>query len=279
MVSKELGKYVELGGGFNYSIVDFTFGPGFLKEVTGKLFESIDSGSITEEDIKERLMKLFNIGADYDIFTGKLYQKYDSTDDEWNPIDGIYSYVSEEYMGGYLPGDINAYRFVGDVRKFIPITHKATMAFRIRSGFVHEFGDTEEVPYAERFFTGGAFSVRGYGEQRLGPTGPSGDPLGARILGLGNAEFRFQLPFVDGVVVPGIKLDLSPFWGGLFFDAGNVWDSAKEIRKESLRYGAGLGIRYNTPVGPVRLDYGRELSLDGASGKYGVFYIAFGNAF
>ncbi|MCP4228723.1 MAG: outer membrane protein assembly factor, partial [bacterium] len=199
--------------------------------------------------------------------------------DDWNPIAGIYGYVSEELMGGVLPGDIDAYRFIGDVRKFVPITANATMAVHLRSGYVQEFGGTEEVPFAERFFTGGAFSVRGYGEQQLGPKRPSGDPLGARILGLGSTEFRFQLPFVDGVMIPGIKLDLSPFWGGLFFDAGNVWNSVKELQKESLRYGAGIGLRYNTPVGPLRLDYAREIAVDDSRGKYGVFYIAFGNAF
>jgi len=262
-----------------YKLVNFIFGPLFIKELGGKLDEGVAEDSLTPNESKERLLSILADAGYFDIFTGKLYQKYDSTDNEWNPLSGYYIYLSQELMGGIFPGDVDAYSIVGDARKFIPIAEKASMGFRLRSGYVHEFGETEEVPYSERFFTGGAFSVRGFGEQQLGPKDVTGEPAGARILGLGNVEFRFQLPFVDGAVIPGIKLDLSPLWGGLFFDAGNVWNSYKEYRKESLRLGAGIGIRYVTPVGPVRLDYGRELALDNALDTNGVFYIAFGHAF
>jgi len=278
-VSKDLSEYIEVGGGNEYKMVNLVYGTRFLKELGGKLDEGVDANDYLPNEAKEYLIDLSINNGYYDIYTGKIYIKYDSTDSEWNPLSGNYLYASQELMGGIFPGDIDAYRFIADARKFIQITEKASMGFHLRSGYVHEFGKTEEVPKGERFFTGGAFSVRGYGEQQLGPKGPAGDPAGARILGLGNTEFRFQLPFVDGVVVPGIKFDLSPLWGGLFFDAGNVWNSLKEYEKEKLRLGAGIGIRYVTPVGPVRLDYGREIAMDGSPGKYGLFYIAFGHAF
>ncbi|MCP4231026.1 MAG: hypothetical protein GY771_12885, partial [bacterium] len=78
-VSKELGKFLELGGGFEYSIVDFTYGPEFLKEFGGKLAEGTAAEEIAD-DSKEKIAALLNI-SDYDIFIGKLYQKYDSTND------------------------------------------------------------------------------------------------------------------------------------------------------------------------------------------------------
>ena len=278
-VSKDLSKTIEVGGGYEYKLVNFIFGPLFVKELGGKLDEGIAEEDLTPNESKERLLTILADAGYFDIFTGKIYIKYSSTDDEWNPLSGYYVYLSQELMGGIFPGDVDAYRIIGDVRKFIPIAEKASMGFRLRSGYVHEFGETKEVPYSERFFTGGAFSVRGFGEQQLGPKDVTGEPAGARILGLGNVEFRFQLPFVDGAVIPGLKLDLSPVWGGLFFDAGNVWNSYKEYRKENLRLGAGIGIRYVTPVGPVRLDYGREIALDNALDTNGMFYIAFGHAF
>jgi len=208
------------------------------------------------------------------IFTGT----YDTKDDPFNPLKGNYLYFSEETAGGVLPSDIDFYRIIGDFARFQRVSPRATIGVHARGGYIAPFGRTVDIPTYERFFAGGGYSVRGFGERSLGPKDAEGNPLGGRIVGYFNLEFRFQLPFVEGVRVPGIGLNLGNFWSGFFFDGGNAWNNLKEMREEKLRYGAGLGIRYNTPVGPLRFDYAREIDTT-TGGEPGVFYLAFGHAF
>jgi len=208
------------------------------------------------------------------IFTGT----YDTKDDPFNPLKGNYVYVSEETTGLLLPSDLDFYRIIADFARFQRVGPRATIGFHTRAGYVAPFGGTSDIPAYERFFTGGGYSVRGFGERSLGPKDAAGNPLGGRMLGYFNLEFRFQLPFVEGVRVPGIGLNLGNFWSGFFLDGGNAWNNMEEIKKEKLRYGAGFGIRYNTPVGPLRFDYAREMDITTGGGP-GVFYLAFGHAF
>lgn len=203
---------------------------------------------------------------------------YDTKNDPFNPIKGNYVYASEETAGGLLPSDIDFYRIIGDIARFQQVSPRATIGVHAHGGYIASFGATSDIPAYERFFTGGGYSVRGFGERSLGPKDAGGNPIGGRIVGYFNLEFRFQLPFVEGIRVPWVGLNLGNFWSGFFFDGGNAWNSLKEIRKEKLHYGAGFGLRYNTPVGPLRFDYAQEIGVATGAGP-GLFYIAFGHAF
>ena len=100
----------------------------------------------------------------------------------------------------------------------------------------------------ERFFAGGGNSVRGYAEDSLGPLGPYGTPAGGSALLILSQEARFP-----------------PWWriaGVGFVDAGNVFASVRDISLRELRLGAGLGLRFDTPVGLLRVDYGLGLEAD-----------------
>jgi outer membrane translocation and assembly module TamA len=76
-----------------------------------------------------------------------------------------------------------------------------------------------------------------------------------------------------------VGLNLGNLWPGLFLDGGNVWTDWEETRKRAPVYGAGFGIRYNTPVGPIRVDYGEPVFEAGAEKGRGHVYLAFGHAF
>jgi outer membrane protein insertion porin family len=206
---------------------------------------------------------------------------YSTRDDLFNPLSGIYLFGSEETAGGILPG-ADFWRVIGDVRQFIQVGKAATMAAHVRGGYARAYGDTKDVPYVEKFYSGGAYSVRGYGQDEVGPQADlDGEPFpaGGNLLFTGNVELRFQLPFTAGRRVPGIGLQLGNLWPGLFVDGGNVWSEWKETRKRDPVYGAGFGLRYNTPVGPIRFDYGAPVFEAGAERGGGHFYLAFGHIF
>lgn len=101
----------------------------------------------------------------------------------------------------------------------------------------------DELPPSQRFFTGGDTTVRGYEFASLGPTDESGRVTGGRFLAVGSLEYEHP-----------VKDEWS---GALFFDAGNAFDAGN--RNEGLKAGVGFGIRWQSPIGAVRLDLARPL--------------------
>ena len=129
-----------------------------------------------------------------------------------------------------------------------------------------------DLPASERFFAGGDTTVRGFSLDRLGTEetiSPSGFPTGGNGLVVLNAELRSAVVGSLGVVG--------------FVDAGNVFLRAGDIRLHELRATAGFGLRYLSPIGPIRVDLGfkldrRELS-PGRLEKRSVLHISLGQAF
>jgi outer membrane protein insertion porin family len=178
----------------------------------------------------------------------------DRRDDYFEPRKGFLNRGFVRLSGGPLGGDNDFWKTYVESSWF----RKAgtfTLAGRVRVGTEEPFGRSEVIPDRDRFKLGGALSVRGYAEQEIGP----GD-----FLILGNVEARFPIVWV---------LD-----GALFLDGGNAWESWSDVRLEDFRmrgtkddpglaaetefrYSAGAGIRLATPVGPVRLDYGRKIKI------------------
>ena len=129
-----------------------------------------------------------------------------------------------------------------------------------------------QVPASERFFAGGDTTVRGFALDRLGTTDtldPQGFPKGGNGLTVFNLEMR------------------APHWKGLqfvwFLDAGNVFKDATDIRLDELRASSGIGFRYRSPIGPLRVDWGWKLAtrlLDGGGReRSNVLHISLGQAF
>lgn len=129
-----------------------------------------------------------------------------------------------------------------------------------------------ELPASERFFAGGDTTVRGFALDRLG-TPDTLDPQGFPQGGNGLAVFNFEAR--------------APYWKNLqfvwFADAGNVFKTASEIRFDELRVSSGLGFRYRSPIGPLRVDWGFKVStrllLTGGRERSNVLHISLGQAF
>jgi outer membrane protein insertion porin family len=129
-----------------------------------------------------------------------------------------------------------------------------------------------QLPASERFFAGGDTTVRGFALDRLGTVDtldPQGFPQGGNGLAVFNLEAR------------------APYWNDIqfvwFTDAGNVFKEASDIRLDELRVTSGLGFRYRSPIGPLRVDWGWKIStrllLTGGRERSNVLHISLGQAF
>ncbi len=143
------------------------------------------------------------------------------------------------------------------------------LAFGARAGIVIPLdtrGTTEQlaIPIDERFFNGGSTTVRSFDERELGPHDDEGNPIGGEYYSVFNAEYTF--PLYGGLL------------GAVFVDAGNLLPYASSPGLDDMRYGVGVGLRYNLPIGPIRLDYGVNPSPRDNE-AFGAFHFSFGFAF
>jgi len=106
--------------------------------------------------------------------------------------------------------------------------------------------DLNAVPFSKKFFLGGATSVRGWGRYEISPLSDSGLPIGGNSMFAFSSEARATIRGSFGTV--------------FFFDTGNVWADSWGIKLNDLRNAVGTGLRYTTPVGPLRFDIGYQLN-------------------
>jgi len=118
-----------------------------------------------------------------------------------------------------------------------------------KTGYIVE--NNGEVPIYERFYLGGINSIRSFGSGQVSPRDPeTNDRIGGNKMVLFNTEFLFPLVKEQGVR------------GVIFFDAGNAYDNGDNIDLGDLKYAIGGGIRWYSPMGPLRLEYGYNPDQD-----------------
>jgi len=168
----------------------------------------------------------------------------DTRDNVFNPVKGSLKRSSLQLAGGPFFGDKDFAKIDLLTSWYYNILKKTVLELKLRGGYVENYGDTERVPIYERFFAGGATTIRGYEDQYIGPI-QNGDPVGGKTMLLGNLEYTIPL-------VKNLKT-------ALFYDTGYVWSKPSDIDPSDVRSSIGAGIRIKTPIGPVKLDYGYGL--------------------
>lgn len=164
-----------------------------------------------------------------------------------NATTGYYLSGHVEQAGHWVRGTYAYTAVSGEARGYVPATQKIVFATRLRYGTIRpSAGVASEVPFFKRLFLGGADSLRGWGRFEISPLSGSGLPLGGFTMLDGSAEVRMNLAGKLGAVA--------------FLDLGNVWSGAWRVHLNDLRYDAGPGLRYDTPIGPVRVDFGYQLN-------------------
>ncbi|MDP2906026.1 MAG: outer membrane protein assembly factor BamA [Candidatus Omnitrophota bacterium] len=181
---------------------------------------------------------------------------FDSRDNAFDTHRGNLLTGFVEWAGGPFGGDKNYAKFYGRASHYFPLFLQSTLEARGRVGLVKPYGNSDDVPIYERFFAGGANTVRGYHERKVGPLDPvTRDPLGGQALMVGNLEYLY--PLFDF-----LKL-------AAFYDVGNVWAKTSKLATGGFKSGFGVGIRMKTPIGPITLDYGIPLNKEEGEEKRG----------
>ncbi len=178
-----------------------------------------------------------------------------------NAKKGYLAALHLENAGGFLGGDFNYRELTAEGRFYQSIGNRAVIAVRARAGAIDSTRVAEEgpdgepigdepVPFFKRYFLGGSTSLRGWGRYEVSPLSQSGLPIGGQSFVGFSTEVRVPIH--------------GNFSGVLFLDGGNVWRDPSELELRGLRYDVGPGLRYDTRIGPVRVDLGYQLNpIDG----------------
>ncbi len=158
-------------------------------------------------------------------------------------------------------------RTVAATSYFHPAWRDHVIGVRLMTGYSFGWGN-ESVPLFERFFLGGPNSIRSFKAQEVSPKDSSGTRIGGNIELVGNIEYTVPLFF-------GIR-------AAAFVDVGNVWGpdiaAGQKFDISDLHYAGGVGFRWVSPFGPIRVDYGVNLNR-GRGEKFGNFHFSVGSAF
>ena len=163
----------------------------------------------------------------------------DERDSLTDPHRGLFWTASSELARKAFGSDVDYLRLYGQLFVYLPLPGRLVWAQGYRAGAAP--GANPDLLLENRFQAGGPNTVRGYGQNALGPQTQDGIALGGQGIVVLNQELRF------------------PIWrfiaGGVFWDAGNVWPTARDVSLADLRQSVGVGLRVTFPFGPVRVEY------------------------
>lgn len=269
----------DVGYGYDEDITggDVRMGKDFSEYVQGSIayrYENIKISNPSDGASQDLLDEVGTNG----ISSMEFGLNFDNRDNVFDPTRGNLVTTSWSVAGGPLSGDKDFWKFFGRASHYIPLVNGSVLEFKGRIGLADPYSNTSKIPIYERYFAGGADTIRGYRERKIGPVDPnSKDPLGGDALLVGNVEYTYPL--------------FSFLRVACFYDIGNVWqnmrdigsnkDTASPLNDGGFKSGIGFGVRIKTPVGPVRLDYGIPMNKEtGEDTKgHGRFHFSMSHSF
>lgn len=165
-------------------------------------------------------------------------------DKPWDTREGSYNQITYEYAGGPLGGDVGFDKYLATSAWYFPLPWTTSFMAQGRWGYVVQRGD-EELPVYQKFRIGGINSIRGFDDYSISPKDPeTDDRIGGEKMVIFNFEYRFPLLREQGIT------------SLVFFDAGNSWSKEEGYSLSNIKKSVGTGIRWYSPIGPLRLEYG-----------------------
>ena len=248
---KRIGGRVRVGPRFNDDIYQLTFSYAFENINIYDIADEFQPPTANPGDpnyIEKGDTDMSTFGIDFAI---------DTRDSIWDPTTGWRNSLGVSLAGGPIGGDLDLWYL--NARSIFNYTvlniggnYPIVFVLSNKIGSVRSYGRTGEVPSYEKFFLGGADTIRGY--ERAGEVGPL---YGGTTYYVMNAEMRFPLAR-EG------RRNMAQF--ALFFDLGNSWDSAHDLdfslgpNENQFKAGVGAGLRFTTPSLPIRIDWGYGLN-------------------
>lgn len=237
--SREYTDFTRDSNGF-----DIRFGfPLYKRDTRGYLTYKLENVEVT--DIATDASELIKAQEGENLISSiTVAARRDTRDDAFFPSEGSTLLFSLEFAGEPIGGDVNFVKYVFEGIKYFSMPWETVIAARGVVGFLQGHSG-KEAPIYERFFLGGINSIRGFETRSVGPRDPeTNEVIGGDSEAFVNIEYIFPL-------FPEQKVK-----GLVFFDTGNAWDG--EFLSD-LRYSAGLGVRWHSPFGPLRFEWGYNL--------------------
>ncbi len=191
----------------------------------------------------------------------------DTRDKIINTTSGNRAELLTEFAGGPMGGDVDYYKLEFRGSQFLPLfTTQAQVLMLVgRAGVVQNFGDSNRVPFYDRWFLGGPYTLRGFEYRMVGPKDNFGEPLGGKSYGMLTVEYSFDI--------------VSPIRFAIFYDAGFVNNDAYDFSPTSYNDNFGIGLGLFVAGAPLRLDLGIPITTDGVNNAGNQFNFSFGTRF
>jgi len=255
-VSRWLGNHVTLGLSHNFRMVDFfNLTPGLDTRT-----------SLLGRDFADPFL----------LSTFDLQAKFYLVDSITEPTDGIILAADYAFSNQYIGSDFDFHQLTFTARAYWKATSWLQLAARLKTGLILTYGENAGSPFSHKFYLGGSNDVRGWGSRRIAPrleecdsNGENCDvvPIGGNTMLLANLELRWHLFWKIYLVT--------------FADMGDVQAAEATWVPEEWNYTAGGGLRVDTPIGLVRLDFGYRLNDPGVlkEDRRWAIHFGFGEAF
>lgn len=255
---------------FGYPVWDYT--RFYLAYGFEKFDVEIDSGE--EYYVNQDILDLVDLDTASSL-TARLV--YDSTNRMFNATEGATHSLSVKYSGGFLGGDIAFTKYLAETGWYFPLPWNLTFFAHAEGGYIDK-GSEGHLPDYEKFYLGGMSSIRGYDWRDIAIYyddvyyDSSGTPHTVRKNKGGDKFFQVNLEVIFPIVRD------AGLMGVAFYDMGNIYDDATDM-DAGMKRSYGAGIRWFSPVGPIRLEYGYPLDkIDGES-QSGRWEFSMGAAF
>lgn len=189
-------------------------------------------------------------GEEYNQLPVTVSYVHDTRDRTVFPKEGQRHRVS---LQANAPGSDLQYQKVSyDGAVYTPLTDDVTFAVKGKVGTSFS-GDLEETPFFDKYYAGGIGSVRGYEQSTLGARDEKDDPTGGDFMVAATAEVQFPVPLAEDV--KGLKMSA-------FVDGGNVFPDSGDFKSDDVRYSAGVGATWLSPIGPFEISYAKPLNAE-----------------
>ena len=244
-----------IGGGVSLT-VPFRYGRGTARIGAEHVaVEDVLLGTYTLYDDPDTAFAYTDMDDAYWRIPLRLSWLYDTRNRYFAPTSGSYNTIFSEITSSSFGSDYDTYKLGCDLRQYVPLWWNHYVSLRFRAESIDAYGDTEEVPVNDRLFLGGGRSVRGYRYRNVGPkaipdemTGGRAHPVGGQTLAMFSAEYSIPIVAI--------------FRAAVFYDIGNVWADPFDFDLGEYASSWGIGVRFDIPSFPIRLDYAFPLVSD-----------------